>query len=497
MIVGFRMPASYATLEALLVGNYKAFTSESELDLALTELEDRGLIGWDRAANRYDAHPIVRSVVWHLTSSHDQKAVYSALYAHFELMETPNWQRVESLTDLTPAIERYNTLIELGRYDAAFNLFRDRLSDATFYRLAAHRERIELLERFFPGGVDHPSLLTLESSQSYVLNSLAWSYQVSGELGLAGRFYRRAADIDQRNHDEHGRQVGLSNFGQALVDSGCLREAEWAFRVALVVNRKLNDAFYEGIILKELGHLLAITAANEPACVALVRSHQMDSQRFDSQGEGIACTYLAERALRLRDTAKAVHWADRAWELAADQRYERDFIRAAMLQGSAALSLGRLDRADERLHHALNRARAVNMVDLELPTLVALAELELKRKDAMQARARLGDVWAAAERGPYPLQQANAYNVLADIALAEGDKPAAIVAASKAYTAAWCDGPPYAYHWGLEKAKAHLKMLGAPEPQLPPFDESKFPPLPNVEINPKDEYWVDPDKLDD
>ncbi len=87
--------------------------------------------------------------------------------------------------------------------------------------------------------------------------------------------------------------------------------------------------------------------------------------------------------------------------------------------------------------------------------------------------------------------------MLADIALAEGDKPAAIDAATKAYKAAWCDGPPYAYHWGLVKAKAHLKALGAPEPKLPPFDESKFPPLPEVEINPKDKYWVDPDKLDD
>jgi hypothetical protein len=86
--------------------------------------------------------------------------------------------------------------------------------------------------------------------------------------------------------------------------------------------------------------------------------------------------------------------------------------------------------------------------------------------------------------------------VLAAIALAEGDKPAASSAAIKAYKAAWCDGPPYAYHWGLEQAKAHLAALGAPEPAMPPFDESKFEPLPEVEINPKDKYWVDPDSLD-
>jgi hypothetical protein len=31
---------------------------------------------------------------------------------------------------------------------------------------------------------------------------------------------------------------------------------------------------------------------------------------------------------------------------------------------------------------------------------------------------------------------------------------------------------------------------------LQPFDESKFEPMPEVEINPKDKYWVDPDNLD-
>ena len=133
---------------------------------------------------------------------------------------------------------------------------------------------------------------------------------------------------------------------------------------------------------------------------------------------------------------------------------------------------------------------------MEVPTLLAIAQLELQCGHPANARIVLNDIWEAAERGPYPLRQADTYNVLASIELAEGNKPAAIDAATKAYKAAWCDGPPYAYHWGLEKAKAHLAALGAPEPDMPPFDESKFEPLPEVEINPKDEYWVDPDKLD-
>jgi hypothetical protein len=145
-LVGFRMPASYATLEALLVGPAKARYSVQELDRALTELEDRGLIGWDRAANRYDAHPIVRGVVWSLTKQEDQRAVYAALKAHFEHMTSPEWKKVETLADLTPTIELCHTLVGLGRFDGALVLFRDRLDYATLYRLAAHRERIAWME---------------------------------------------------------------------------------------------------------------------------------------------------------------------------------------------------------------------------------------------------------------------------------------------------------------------------------------------------------------
>jgi hypothetical protein len=106
------------------------------------------------------------------------------------------------------------------------------------------------------------------------------------------------------------------------------------------------------------------------------------------------------------------------------------------------------------------------------------------------AREFLGDAWEPAGRGPYPLFHADAFNVLAQIERDEGNTAAAAEAATKAYRLAWCDGPPFAYHWGLEKAKQHLKELGAPEPEMPPFDESKFEPMPEVEIDPDDEFHV-------
>ena len=41
-------------------------------------------------------------------------------------------EEVDSLEDLAPAIELYNTLIGLGRYDDAYEVFSNRLTDTMY-----------------------------------------------------------------------------------------------------------------------------------------------------------------------------------------------------------------------------------------------------------------------------------------------------------------------------------------------------------------------------
>jgi tetratricopeptide (TPR) repeat protein len=246
-LVGFRMPASYATLEALLVGPDKVCGTVRDLDRALTELEDRGLIGWDREANRYDAHPIVRGVVWKLVGTDDKLAVLTARATYFEPMVTPDWLEVETLADLTPAIERYRALVGLGRYDDASELFFDRLSSATLIRCAAHQERIELLEPLFPAGVENLPALMDRRLQYRTLDALAVSYHYSGEPGRSVPLFRRAVERSERKEP-----YILVNLSYALRELGAFREALACLLHLLTLTHESQQWRNQGLGLQHL-----------------------------------------------------------------------------------------------------------------------------------------------------------------------------------------------------------------------------------------------------
>jgi tetratricopeptide (TPR) repeat protein len=91
---------------------------------------------------------------------------------------------------------------------------------------------------------------------------------------------------------------------------------------------------------------------------------------------------------------------------------------------------------------------------------------------------RPADAWQSLQEGSvgmeYSLYAAQTY-----IALGEPERARESV--REAYELAWDDGPPYAYHWYLERCRKILKQLGEPEPQLPPFNPAKVEKLPHEE----------------
>ncbi|HEX7314207.1 MAG TPA: DUF4062 domain-containing protein [Pyrinomonadaceae bacterium] len=491
VVAAFRMPAHYDTLTVLLIGEGKPCLDERELDELLTELEDRGLVGWDKRANRYDLHPIVRGVVWSRLDNIIRRGIYEQLLDHFQsLPRQIGLQSAIGLADLAADIELFNSLIGLKRYDEAFKYFKETFYRVNQYHLGTQLLYAELLEAFFPKGKDELPTLSDVQNQYSVVEILAGIYWNQGEILKAAKVFMRCSKALNYPLKSLLSLSSITRLG------GSLRYSESTALKVLGLARAEGKHKTEGSALYRLGLTLAHRGCQDKAELVFRRAQRLFSYRRDKDSSGVvhACSSLL--SLWSGDAPGARAFAEQARSFAGtNQRLaeivrilRRDYIRATKLIGIAESQLGNFEVAESYICDALQRARIVGVVEEEIDSLIALAELRRKQQELQVASDILDAVWEPVKRGPYRLFHADACNVLSRIEHDAGNQAAAIKAARKAYRLAWCDGPPFAYHWGLERARGLLKALGAGEPLMPAFDESKFEPMPEVEIDPADEF---------
>lgn len=156
--------------------------------------------------------------------------------------------------------------------------------------------------------------------------------------------------------------------------------------------------------------------------------------------------------------AQYLLWQGR-WKPAADlarrytaSRHSTERISMILVLAEAGMNAGEMAGMPALLANILREARAKNLVEPELRGLRCLAELHRRLRQYEQSRTFLEDLAEPAARGPYRLIQAEAALVLAELERDSGNYKAATAAAMAAREHAWCDGPPYAYHWALERA---------------------------------------------
>ena len=231
-VAAFRMPASHDTSAALLVWGaprqtkrkvletlkrqagepeFVKFADEAALDKTLADLEDRGLLGWDRRANRYDLHPIVRGVVWSGLDDGDRRSTYEALERHFHLLPAVDrkmltaWKTLRAplsftIPDRPGALRRrLSTLLRCAWKDHA---------------LPPERQppRVELLEMLFPDGLDQLPRLSEPATNPSRLTLLAQGYLFSGQPGRAVPLYRMCITIRDRNITERTSPSACATF---------------------------------------------------------------------------------------------------------------------------------------------------------------------------------------------------------------------------------------------------------------------------------------------
>lgn len=511
-IAAFRMPTFYESLVPLLVKpaqarsqaikggglqgalshllgrraeTFSGFSTEAELDAALSDLEARGLIGWDKRANRYDLHPIVRGVVWNALDEQAQQGLYAALNAHFSAMPAVRLEDVRSLDDLTPSIELYSTLIGMGEYDEAFALYDARLHLPMLRRLSANLQRAELLEQLFPDGTEKAPRLSTKIAQARVINDLALAYQMSGQPKRAAPLFWRAVNMAENEGVPRNVAIGLMNFAESLRQVGDLYPAAMSANRALLIARALNNLSDEVTALGVVALTRMAYGAYADAELALQRALRLQESLNHPQGKSVLYAFLAQLAVWRGEVDSAYQYAEQAWEFAHTLHYEADIVRARRFQGEAALGAGDLGAAEAAFIETLSRARAASLVEHELAALIGLARVRLHSGMPELARTTLEDVWETAERGGFRLAQADALNVLACAEIAIERHQAAVQAAQAAVQMAWCMSEPYVYAQGMAQARETLTALGADLPEgLPTLDFTRLGAPIQVELDP-------------
>jgi hypothetical protein len=334
----------------------------------LQGLQQLGFLFYDEGQQQFDFHPILRSFLYdHLTT---RDAVHQRAVVYFQALPAP--EKVVTLADLAPVIERYHHLIGAGKHDEARQLYKDRLENPVYFQLANYNLQIELLRALFPEGEDHPPRLQKEADQAWTLNSLANSYALSGQPAQAVPLWlKQHLKIREKSDDKKNLAIGLGNVAMDQYLIGQLSASAGHLRKSIALCQEIKDEFYEAVGHQEWGRILAYqgrwqssqqanrAAADETSTAEseLARAFELAGKINHIQNQGLSISYRAlafllqarlsffqagtkENASQLavqtlQQASEALAYAEKTVQ--AQYPYPRDFVSAYWLLGEALL----------------------------------------------------------------------------------------------------------------------------------------------------------------
>jgi hypothetical protein len=318
--------------------------------------------------------------------------------------------------------------------------------------------------------VNQPPRLKDESDQAWTLNSLAIAYDKTGQSRNAVGFHRRAGDMAEKDERRDNLAASLGNLAESQVLLGELKHAESNLWREIEIDRDIGEESDEAFGHLELGRLLAYIGRHRESDKELGISLDLYAAKDHEHGQCFVWLYWAIRALLMdepKSSLKALDNARNFWQLDAehDAPVERELVRILWLSGAAKRRLSDLAGAETDLNEALSRCRRIRLVEFEADILLEMAKLQHQKAACnnaeliIQAKGLTSEALDIADRCEYRLQQADIHNFLAEMALGENDKTAAIEHAQIAKERAYCDGPPHCYKKALDEAERMLANL--------------------------------------
>jgi tetratricopeptide (TPR) repeat protein len=440
----------------------------ADFHAALGDLEDRGLLQWNRAANTYDLHPVVRAYAFEKLEERERTQAYNAIHDHFSNLPPENLDKATELIHVKNSVEIMRALIGAGRFKEAFNFYREQLSRPFMFLICSFHVVVELMEPLLHCGTGSAHALEDTADRSYATNDLAIALERIGRPSEAMELYRLRIALDLEGERWASLVAAIQNWASCT----------WH------LNRP--SSFLRGT---QLASELSFAGGYENFFTACLLS-QMADATIRGQFED------AERLLdSFRQRYKPVHGIYRPGDAeywVAVLRFYQGTLRAADLEQAKQASEGRnllvshalwSLRAQWELNQGNPRA-ALNSIDQALSIVRRTGEPTSSYLGIQAlALARLGQTGHAREALAEGDQSSEGQLLTflwfaAETWLALGDHDKACEAVKLAYPLAWADGLPYSRAYELKQCRKLLLQLGEPEPQLPPFDPAKIEPVP-------------------
>jgi hypothetical protein len=407
-----------------------------QLDAVLKELEDRGLLWWDRPANSYDLHPIVRAYTHDQLDGSDRVQANERVRDHFQALPAEDTTNITSVEDLRQTVTYFRALVGAGQYPAAAALWDRTLSTPLARQLGAFSTVVELLRPLAPHDPEAGTELAYahyclcqfdeaaKESRAVVragLDLRSRPIVLSGLILLAMVFRQTNTDIARSRCLEigglleapDGQRVRVRKAIQAA-EHGDVATAKEAFRRALTTDRRnAHEIRFRQLELR----FFAGESVTEDELLAA------------STGPLAWVDQVNYAELRLRFFEARAQFSD---ALNAAGEYERLMRNAGaeVTPVGAAYPLARLARSSEA-HAAVDES------------LQRLARIHPSMRPHFELARALHELGRSAEANEHAVE---------------------------AYRQAWGDGPPNCNHWTMTRVRALFEHMGLSEPELPVVD---------------------------
>ena len=431
------------------------------------DLEQRGLLQYDRQADRWDLHPVVRAVASSGLRDQDRDHLGQQIIDHFSQRPRNPYEQAETLEDLQDAITVVRTLIQMGRKREAQRALQGDLINALLFNIEAYPESLSLLRPFFSHDWSAPTEDLGKSDRSMLARGASVAFSGLGEFMQSVELEQVVVRTNVALQEWHTVRGGLINLSEVFRGLNQLALSERCSMLALHLAEALNDS--ADLFSARLNYLavLAVAARWDEAeeMWNLLDPMGRDWPRYmyrpgDAEQHRMEFMLFPQGRLTEEDLAAA--------ELLARTGQNRNVIRILhRLRGEWRLARGEHALAMESLQDAIRMAHESGFPDPESETLLALARFHLNPLPTAREEA----LRLSAGRDPAHLPLAELWHALADTEQAAKH-------AKAAYRHAWADGEPYVRRHALDRAKTLLRQLGEDIPALPPYDPAQHPKTP-------------------